>query len=84
MNIKADIVLELFLSSDRNRHVFSLTVAQIGNQYEVTARRHIADMAPIFFDGETVVGRWDRFDHAYETIRALCRNVGASSFTVKV
>lgn len=26
----------------------------------------------------------DRIDHAYETIRALCRNVGASSFTVKV
>ena len=75
--------LELFSSSDRDRHVFSLTVAQVGDRYEVTARRHIADMAPIF-DGETVVGRWDRVDHAYETIRALCRNVGAPSFTVKV
>jgi hypothetical protein len=40
-------------------------------------------MAPIF-DGEAVVGRWNRIDHAYETIRALCGILGCGSFTVQV
>lgn len=75
--------IELLETSDPKRHIFEFTLSSSCGRHEIEARRHIADMAPIF-DGQAVIGRWDRIDHAYETIRALCRNVGASSFTVKV
>ena len=68
---------------NRNRHFFELTLSTLGDVHEIKARRHIADMAPIF-DGETVVGRWRRIDHAYETIRSLCRSLGCTSFKVQV
>lgn len=75
--------MELFETRDPKRHFFDLTLATVGGRHEIKARRNIADMAPIF-DGEAVVGRWNRIDHAYETIRALCRILGCRSFTVQV
>lgn len=74
---------ELLAEHDRNRHFFELTLSTVGDVHEIKARRCIADMAPIF-DGETVVGRWKRIDHAYETIRSLCRSLGCTSFKVQV
>ena len=78
--------MELFETRDPKRHFFDLTLSQVGSgsgQHEIKVRRNIADMAPIF-DGEAVVGRWNRIDHAYETICALCRLLGCGSFTVQV
>jgi hypothetical protein len=75
--------MELFETRDPKRHFFDLTLATVGGRHEIKARRNIADMAPIF-DGEAVVGRWNRIDHACETIRALCGILGCSSFTVQV
>ena len=75
--------MELFETRDPKRHFFDLTLATVGGRHEIKARRNIADMAPIF-DGEAVVGRWNRIDHAYETIRALCGILGCGSFTVQV
>lgn len=74
---------ELLATHDPKRHVFDLTLSQVGDRHEIKVRRHIADMAPIF-DGETVVGQWNRIDHAYATIRSLCRLLGCGSFTVQV
>ena len=79
--------IELFETRDQKRHFFDLTLSQVrfagSYQHEIKVRRNIADMAPIF-DGEASVGRWNRIDHAYETIRALCRILGCRSFTVQV
>lgn len=85
-DFRAEVLLnrmELFETRDPKRHFFDLTLATVGGRHEIKARRNIADMAPIF-DGEAVVGRWNRIDHAYGTIRALCRILGCRSFTVQV
>ena len=74
---------DLLADHDPKRHFFELTVSTVGGVHEIKARRHIADMAPIF-DGETIVGRWKRIDHAYETVRSLCRILGCASFRVQV
>ena len=75
--------LELFETRDPKRHFFDLTLATVGGRHEIKVRRNIADMAPIF-DGEAVVGRWNRIDHAYETALELCRSLKCGGFEVKV
>ena len=74
---------KLFSTAGNTGYSFEFTLSSSCGRHEIEARRHIADMAPIF-DGQAVIGRWDRIDHAYETIRALCRSFQCGSFKVKV
>jgi hypothetical protein len=71
------------LQFDQDGHHGELRIDQNGTEYSIHFRRFIADMIPIE-DGEGIIGKWSRLDHAYETARALSQLLKLGGFTVKV
>ncbi len=70
------------LQFDNPQHHGELRIDQSCTDYTIHFRRFIADMAPIE-DGEGIIGKWSRLDHAYETARALSQLLRLGGFTVK-